>query len=100
MSRPKPTIILETVNRTTYKSEQVLSSDGVWAVYYDNKPINLKTSHSLIAYPGPRYKKSSFSHPGHAINLCKKLNAQYKTDKFTVVLLTQGELVYPKRSAT
>ena len=58
MSRPKPTVILDHVNRTTYKSEQVLSSEGIWAVFHDNQPINLKTHNILVAYPGPKYKKS------------------------------------------
>lgn len=95
MSRPKPTVLLEHVNKTNYKSDQILSSEGIWAVYYDQQPINLKTHNMLIAYPGPKYKKVSFSNPGHAINLAKKLNAQFKTDKFSVVLLQQGEQIYP-----
>ena len=95
MSRPKPTVLIELTNKTTYKSEQVLGSEGVWAVFYDSKPINLKTSNLLVQYPGPKYKKVSFSNPGHAKNLAKKLNIQFKTDKFTVVLLTQGAQVYP-----
>ena len=95
MSRPKPIILAELTNKQTYKTEQVLASDGVWAVYFDNKPVNLKTSNLLIQYPGPKYKKVSFSNPGHAVNLAKKLNTQFKTDKFTVVLLKQGEQVYP-----
>ena len=48
----------------------------------------------LVQYPGPKYKKVSFSNPGHAISLAKKLNIQFKTDKFSVVLLTKGEVVY------
>jgi len=95
MSRPKPSVIIEQTNRTTYKSEQVLASEGVWAVFYDTKPINLKTSNLLVQYPGPKYKKVSFSNPGHAKNLAKKLNTQFKTDKFTVVLLKEGLQVYP-----
>lgn len=95
MSRPKPTVLLDYVNKTNYKSEQVLSSEGIWAVFYDNQPINLKISNILVAYPGPKYKKNSFSNPGHAINLCKKLNTLFKTDKFSVVLLKQGATVYP-----
>ena len=95
MSRPKPTVLLDHVNKTTYRSDQVLSSEGIWAVFYDGGPINLKTSHTLISYPGPKYRKNSFSNPGHAINLCKKLNSLFKTDKFTVVLLKQGDQVYP-----
>jgi hypothetical protein len=95
MSRPKPIILAELTNKQTYKTEQVLASDGVWAVYFDNKPVNLKTSNLLVQYPGPKYKKVSFSNPGHAINLAKKLNTQFKTDKFTVVLLAGGTQVYP-----
>lgn len=95
MSRPKPNVLVEVTNKSTYKTEQVLSSEGVWAVFYDNKPINLKTSNLLVQYPGPKYKKVSFSNPGHAINLARKLNTQFKTDKFTVVLLAQGSQVYP-----
>jgi hypothetical protein len=95
MSRPKPSILAELTNKTTYKTEQVLASEGTWAVFYDAKPINLKTSNLLVQYPGPKYKKVSFSNPGHAINLAKKLNTQFKTDKFTVVLLKQGSQVYP-----
>lgn len=95
MSRPKPNVLVEHVNKTTYKSEQVLSSEGIWAVYYENKPINLKSGNSLISYPGPKYKKTSFSNPGHAINLAKKLNALFKTDQFSVVLLKSGDQIFP-----
>jgi hypothetical protein len=95
MSRPKPKVLIELINKTTYKSEQVLASEGVWTVFYDNSPINLKTSNMLVQYPGPKYKKVSFSNPGHAINLAKKLNVQFKTDKFAVVLLKQGNQIFP-----
>ena len=95
MSRPKPQVLIENTNKKTYKTEQVLASEGVWAVFYELKPINLKTSNMLTQYPGPKYKKVSFSNPGHAINLARKLNTQFKTDKFSVVLLTQGTQVFP-----
>ena len=95
MSRPKPRVMIEHTNKVTYKTEQVLASEGVWAVFYENQPINLKTSNLLVQYPGPKYKKVSFSNPGHARNLARKLNTQFKTDQFTVVLLTAGDRVYP-----
>lgn len=95
MSRPKPNVLLEHVNKNNYKSEQVISSEGIWAVFYNDQPINLKSSNMLISYPGPKYKKTSFSNKGHAINLAKKLNVLFKTNSFTVVLLTQGERIYP-----
>jgi len=91
MSRPKPTVLLEHVNKTNYKSDQILNSEGIWAVFYDGQPINLKTQNMLVAYPGPKYKKVSFSNPGHAINLAKKLNNLFKCDKFSVVLLKAGD---------
>jgi hypothetical protein len=95
MSRPKPSILLEQTDKITYKSDQVLASEGIWAVYYDAKPINLKTASLITQYPGPKYKKVSFSNPGHAINLCKKLNTRFKTTKFSVVILNQGSQIFP-----
>ena len=95
MSRPKPRVLIEHTNKVTYKTEQVLASEGVWAVFYENQPINLKTSNLLVQYPGPKYKKVSFSNPGHARNLARKLNTQFRTDQFTVVLLTAGTKIYP-----
>jgi hypothetical protein len=95
MSRPKPKVLIENTNKQTYKSEQVLASEGIWAVFFDNLPINLKTSNLLTQYPGPKYKKVSFSNRGHAINLARKLNVQFRTTKFTVILLSGGTQVYP-----
>jgi len=95
MSRPKPSVLIENTNKQTYKSEQVLKADGIYAVFFDGRPINLKTSNLLTQYPGPKYKKVSFSNPGHAINLARKLNVQFRTEQFSVVLLTQGDKIYP-----
>jgi hypothetical protein len=96
MSRPKPNVLLEHVEKTTYRTDQVLSSSGVWAVFYNGQPINLKSSHILTSNSRPKYKKTSFANRGHAVNLAKKLNSIFKTEKFSVVLLTQGDVVFPK----
>ena len=93
MSRPKPTILLEYVNKKTYRSEQILDAEAIWAVFYQNKPFNLKSSNMLTNYPGPKYKKTSFSNPGHAHNLAKKLNDMFNCDDFKVVMLTSGDEV-------
>lgn len=95
MSRPKPRVLIEHTDKHTYRTEQVLASEGIWAVYYQNQPINLKTSNMLTQYPGPKYKKVSFSNPGHAVNLARKLNTQFRTEEFTVVLLSTGQQTYP-----
>jgi len=95
MSRPKPKILVELADRQTYRSEQVLASEGIWAVFYDGQAINLKSCNLLTNFPGPKYKKVSFSNRGHAVNLAKKLNTHFRTDRFTVVLLTTGKQIYP-----
>jgi|TARA_B100002019_G_C20704451_1_gene327235 hypothetical protein len=93
MSRPKPTILLEHINKTTYKSEQVLGADAIYSVFYEGKPINLRILHTLVDYPGPKYKKVSFSNSGHAFNLAERLNKVFSTEAFEVVKLTQGEVI-------
>ena len=93
MSRPKPNILLEKVNNKTYRSEQILAAEAIWAVFHQDKPFNLKSSNALTNYPGPKYKKTSFSNPGHAHNIAKKLNDMFNCKDFTVVKLTQGEKV-------
>lgn len=98
MSRPKPSIVAELTDKKTYKTDQVLAAEGVWAVFYDGKPINLKTSNYLGHGPSPKYKKVSFSNQGHAINLCRKLNTQFKTNKFEVYRLMHGDCVFSEKN--
>ena len=93
MSRPKPEILLEAINKNTYHAEQVLSADAIYSVFLKDAPINLRTLNTLVSYPGPKYKKVSFSNPGHAFNLAERLNKIFSTDGFRVVKLTQGEVV-------
>ena len=91
MSRPKPTVLLEITNKKTYKTEQVLEADAIWAVFYQDKPINLKTSSLVVQNLGPKYKKVSFSNSGHAINLAEKLNKIFNSTEFSVFKLVTGE---------
>jgi len=93
MSRPKPSVLLEYINKKNYKAEQILEAEAIWAVFYQNSPFNLKSFNSLTSYPGPKYKKVSFSNPGHAHNLAKKLNLTFGTEEFQVVKLTQGTII-------
>ncbi len=93
MSRPKPKVILEFVNKENFKIEQILESDAIWAVFYQGQPFNLKSGSIVAAQPGPKYKKVSFSNPGHAYNLAKKLNKLFKTQDFKVYKLTSGQVV-------
>ena len=92
MARPKPNIILE-LNDKNYNAEQILEAEAIYAVFYDGEAINLRTMNTLVDYPGPKYKKVSFSNSGHAFNLADRLNKKFNTDKFTVVKLTHGETI-------
>ena len=93
MPRPSPTVLLESPKSTSNKIDKVIASDGIWAVFYKNKPINLK-SESIIAFTAPKYRSVSFSNKGDAINLVKKLNKKFGTTEFTAVILSHAETIY------
>jgi len=81
------------IDKKTYRTEQVLQADAIWAVFYQNKPFNLKSFNSLTNYPGPKYKKTSFSNPGHAHNLAQRLNSMWNTEDFKVIKFTSDNLL-------
>ena len=93
MSRPKPQILLEITNKKTYKSEQVLDAEAIWAVFFKDKPINLRTNSLITQQICPKYKKVSFSNAGHAFNLAEKLNKLFNCSDFSVYKLSNGEKI-------
>jgi hypothetical protein len=93
MARPKPKVLMEWIDPKTYKSEQILDAIAIYAVFYKGKPVNLRSLNSLVNYPGPKYKKVSFSNSGHAFNLAERLNKLFKTNEFVVVKLMHGEII-------
>ena len=97
MSRPRPTVLLTHTDRLTHKTEEILESEAVFAVYYKDVPINLKSSHSLVNYPGPKYKRCSHSNPAHALNLAERLNDTFNCDDFKVFKMVRGEEVYKRK---
>ena len=90
MSRPAPKLLLESHNKETLKTTQIIASDSIWTVLYDNNPINIKTV-SMTAFVAPKYRNVSFSNKGHAVNLAKKLNKQFNTTLFTAVFLSHAK---------
>lgn len=99
MSRPKPTVLFEFTDKE-YKCEEILKGDAVYAVCFDGQPINLRSRNKMKydsvlgrEYPGPKYKKTSFTNPGHAFNLAERLNILFKTDKFAVHKMEMGPVV-------
>jgi hypothetical protein len=90
MSRPKPRVLLENLDPNTLQLDQILEADAIWAVVYKDEPFNLKTSSNQS---DSKYKKSSFSNPGHAHNLAARLNTMFKCSDFAVIKLTKGVIV-------
>lgn len=93
VSRPKPTVLLESLT-DDMRSYQVCEADAVYAVCYKGRPIKIKTQANIeIDYPGPKYVKTAFPTSGHAFNLAERLNLKFNTDEFTVVMMTVGRTV-------
>ena len=90
MARPKPDILME--NQDNGLLVQILKAKHIYAVYYQEKPINLRTLNTL-GRSGLKYKKVSFSNPGHAFNLAERLNKLFKTTDFEVYRFVGGEQI-------
>jgi len=90
MARPQPDILME--NQDNGLLVQILKAKHIYAVYYQEKPINLRTLNTL-GRSGLKYKKVSFSNPGHAFNLAERLNKLFKTTDFEVYRFAGGEQV-------
>ena len=90
MARPQPDILME--NQENGLLVQILKAKHIYAVYYQEKPINLRTLNTL-GRSGLKYKKVSFSNPGHAFNLAERLNKLFKTTDFEVYRFAGGEQV-------
>lgn len=93
MSRPKPTVILESIG-PDMSSYQVCEADAIYAVCYKGRPIKIRTQANIeVNYPGPKYAKTSFPTPGHAFNLAERLNQKFDTNEFSVVMMTAGRTI-------
>lgn len=93
MSRPKPRVLLEHID-DNMRAYQVCEADAVYAVCYKGRPIKIRTQANIeIDYPGPKYAKTVYPTPGHAINLVEKLNLRFATTDFTLVMMTVGRTI-------
>ena len=63
----------------------VLSAQGLWAVVYQNKAINLRTQTMTIQGEVLKYTRTAYPSPAPARILAKKLNTKFMTTDFTVV---------------
>jgi len=93
MARPKPTVILSTTDKVTHLTKDVSKIDCVYSVCYDGQPISVRNYNPYINDSNIKYIKTSYSTAATAINHAKRLNQQFKTDKFKVFRLSVGECV-------
>ena len=49
MARPKPTVLIEKFDKISYKTEQILEAEAVWAVFYKNAAFNLKSFNTITS---------------------------------------------------
>jgi hypothetical protein len=99
MSRPKPKILLEYANKDTFKVEQILDSEAIWAVFYKAQPFNLKSGSLVASYPGPKYKKVSFLWLGVSNGyfcLEKYLSISSATDTVPSLSPAGTEIIHPR----
>lgn len=71
------------------KIEEIIESSELYAVLYKGKPFNYKTSLPL-SNAAPKYKKTVFPNPAHAVRLAERLNDDFDTLDFTVRGLHTG----------
>lgn len=95
--RKKPKILIEKTDKDTYISEQVLVADGVYAVFYQGKPISIRKVNSLIDDNSAKYTKTIYSAIGHAVGLAKKLNKKFNTTDFDVYMMTGSKKVEKRK---
>jgi hypothetical protein len=83
--RPSPTILLERRTKGTYINEQIVDECELFAVFYKNKPMRIRTT----AYAHDRivYKRTTYTTRTYADKLADRLNDKFFTDEFTVVRL-------------
>jgi hypothetical protein len=86
MSRTKPKVIFEDYDKKTHKVFEVAEAEATYAVYCDGKPIKVRSMHKYVDNTH-KYKRSTYPDKGRAVSLANKLNARFKTDKFTVYKL-------------
>lgn len=81
MARPQQEILL-----SIQEDEHlcVIDSQGLWAVLYKNKPVNIRKTHWIISGESYKYYKMVYPNPSGAYRLCDKLNQSFNCDDFTV----------------
>jgi len=84
MARPGAEILLSR-QLDDFNKIEVLDAQGLYAVLYKNKPINLKTENWTERGQLKKYVRTTYPNVRPAENLAAKLNRDFFTSEFTVV---------------
>jgi hypothetical protein len=83
MARPEPKVELKHIDDARLETN-VIYADSIWVVCYKGYPITVRRGPADFNYPGFKYLKNAWPHPGHAFNQAERLNEMFATDQFTV----------------
>lgn len=87
MVKPAPKIYHETVNPITGDFVDVVSGNGIFAVFFQGNPINVRRHYKDPNNGLYHYTNLLFVNSGHAFRQARKLNNLFHTKDFTVVEL-------------
>ena len=82
MARPQQEILLSIQDD---EHLTVIDSQGLWAVLYKNKPVNIRKTHWIVGGESYKYFKMVYPNPAGAYRLADKLNATFNCSDFTAV---------------
>lgn len=82
MARPQQEILLTIDTGDDYTD--IIASAGLWAVLYNDKPINARRRLWILKGETYKYLKMVYPNPAHAHLLADKLNTKFDTKLFAV----------------
>ena len=83
MARPQAYSIIKTTQSADTEYE-ILAAQGLWTVFYLNKPINIIRHHYTVLGQRHKYLHSTYANSGAAENLARRLNRYFSCQDFTV----------------
>jgi hypothetical protein len=95
MARNKPTIIQSHTDKKSYIRTDILKSEAIYALFYDNEPVNIRRHHTLLDGTF-KYLRVCSPNCGHLFVLRDRLNKLFKTNKFAVVKFSMGTVIHGK----
>ena len=81
MARPQQQILLSSQGD---EHIDIIASAGLWAVLYQEQPINIRKKLWIVRGETHKYMKTTYPNEAHAHRTAERMNKLFITDKFTV----------------